>query len=74
MKKKMNCEENEKVPITFTRYFDRIICPHCGFEFVLTVAMRTNDKELEENSDYDKWFVMQQCTCDYCPECGKEIK
>ena len=62
---------NEKVPIGFTKYFDRIVCPHCDFGFVLIATFRTADDVLGE---HDKWSVMQQCTCEYCPECGKSIK
>jgi len=70
----MNCKENERVPITLTKYFDRIICPYCNYEFALIVATRTPDKELEENEDYSKWFIMELCTCEYCPKCGKKIR
>lgn len=70
----MNSKENEKVPIGFTKHFDRIVCPYCDYEFILIAAFRTSDKLLEENFDYQKWFIMQQSICDYCPNCGKELK
>jgi len=65
---------NEKVPIIFTKYFDRIICPHCGFDCVVIAVFRTSNEVLEENDDYDKWITMLLQKCDYCPDCGKEIK
>lgn len=72
-RREMNCEENEKAPIEFTQLFDRIICPYCNYQFVLIAAFRTLDEERAENDDYSKWFITQQCTCNYCPTCGNRI-
>ena len=69
----MDYKENEMVPMGFTKYFDRIICPYCDYGFILIATFRTSDELLEENPDYQKWFIMQQCRCDYCPNCGKKL-
>jgi len=65
-------KEEEKVPISFTEYFKTIKCNNktCGIQFILIGAIRTPDEELEENSDYSKWFIMRQSKCAYCPYCG----